>query len=207
MSYYVHTVKRGKLSETRGPFAYAKARAYGRIAATHGRHNRAITRGRRGRITRIYQRRTGKSLYANRVGFDPSPFLFMLTALHPSRSVPPGYNRTKHGRGLHGEAAQLYIYPSKDVFVLPDESELSGYRVPGGSADLDVSGSDARYWLTVHMSSDGRTWKRVYHAPAAGSEAGTFLELAPTPRPYIRETWYEKRDGQWRKQGSTTNWS
>lgn len=140
---------------------------------------------------------------------DPGAILFFLAALRPTRNVPPGYTRSKKGRGLHGEAATLYVYATKDVYVLPDAPELSGYRVPGGSKELDVSGasSSAPYWLIVDISSDGRTWRRLYNAPATGAEAGTFLAYAPTPAPFIRETWYKRTASGWRKQGSSDNWT
>lgn len=130
-----------------------------------------------------------------------------LSALRAERRVPPGFTRSKKGRGLHGESATLYLYESKDVYVLPDALDLSGYRVPGGSKELDVSGGAAKYWVIVDLSNDGRSWKRVYNAPATGDEAGTFVAIAPSPTPFIRETWYKRTAAGWKKQGASTNWT
>lgn len=63
------------------------------------------------------------------------------------------------------------------------------------------------YWLIVDYSTDGRTWKRLFNGPATGAEAGTFLSLAPTPHPFVQETWYKRTSSGWIKQGSTNNWS
>lgn len=72
-----------------------------------------------------------------------------------------------------------------------------------------VVGADGKreFWLRVRMSSDGKTWRTVYDGKATGQEAGEFLSLAPLPRPFIAEHWWEKRGGKWRKQGTSRNWS
>lgn len=178
--FYLFSAKRG----LRGPYSARQARMHARIAKAQGR-----------RVARF-----------QRVGFDPGAAIMFLSALHAERRVPPGYSRSKKGKGLHGENATLYLYENKDVYVLPDASELSGYRVPGGSKELDVSGSLSPYWLIVDLSQDGRTWKRIYNAPASGEQAGSFIALAPLPTPFIRETWYKRTPTGWKKQGSTDNW-
>lgn len=194
--FYVYSLKRGRLAEPHGPYNARTARSYARIAASRGRHARAVTRGPRGRIARVYQSGTGAPLYVGELGFDPYPFVAFLTALHAERTVPPGWSRQKHGRGLHGEPATLYVYPNRDVYVLPDASQLSGYRVPGGSKDLDVSGTDQRYFFfylsgaqkVAFIPDDANAVQTV--AFQLRAETGDWTSMLRA---------WKYRDGAWRK--------
>lgn len=87
-------------------------------------------------------------------------------------------------------------------------SFIANLLTSGGAKQKQVVGASKReFWLRVRMSSDGKTWRTVYDGKASGAEAGEFLSLAPLPRPFIAEHWWEKRDGKWRKQGTSRNWS
>jgi hypothetical protein len=54
--------------------------------------------------------------------------------------VPPGYSKSAHATGLHGEQGTVYSYSNGDQWFYPDNPLLIPYFIPGGSKDILTQG-------------------------------------------------------------------
>lgn len=65
----------------------------------------------------------------------PPPFVPPAEA--PGRSAPPGFMPERFTNGLHGEPGVLFKEATTgDLWFVPSDPSLSGYRIPGGSKDI-----------------------------------------------------------------------